>query len=93
MRVGVLRCYFIIEGSHSLKEKRMVMRSLKDRLLAKFNVSVAEIGSNDKWQAGELGVVTCGNEGRFVNSVVEKVKHYLTLDPRISIVESDIEII
>ena len=93
MRIGVLRVYFRIGDSHSLKEKRMVMRSLKDRLLSKFNVSVAEIGSNDKWQAGELGVATVGNDGRFVNSVVEKVRQFLYNDPRISIVESDIEII
>jgi hypothetical protein len=83
----------MIGDSHSLKEKRMVMRSLKDRLASRFNISVAEIGSNDKWQAGELGVATVGNDGRFVNSVVEKVRQFLYNDPRISIVESDIEII
>jgi uncharacterized protein YlxP (DUF503 family) len=93
VRIGVLRVYFIVQGSQSLKEKRMVMRSLKDRLASKFNISIAEIGSNDKWQAGELGIATVGNEGRFVNSVVEKIKHFLTLDPRISIVESEIDII
>lgn len=93
MRIGVLRVYFMIQGCQSLKEKRMVMRSLKDRLVSKFNISVAEIGSNDKWQAGELGIATVGNEGRFVNSVVDQVRQFLRLDPRISIIESDIEII
>lgn len=93
MRIGVLRVYFMISGSHSLKEKRMVMRSLKDRLSSRFNISVAEIGSNDKWQAGELGIAAVGNDGRFVNSVVEKVKQFLLLDHRISIVESEIEIL
>ncbi len=93
MRIGVLRVYFMIQDSHSLKEKRMVMRSLKDRLASRFNISVAEIGSNDKWQAGELGIAAAGNEGRFVASVVEKVKQFLYCDPRISIVEADIEII
>jgi len=93
MRIGVLRIYFMIQGCQSLKEKRMVMRSLKDPLVAKFNIAVAEIGSNDKWQAGELGIATVGNEGRFVNSVVDQVRQFLRLDPRISIRESDIEII
>ena len=93
MRIGALRIYFRIGESHSLKEKRMVMRSLKDRLPSRFNVSVAEIGANDKWQMGELGIVTVGNDGRFVCSVMEKVKNFLLMDPRISIVDSDIEII
>jgi len=83
----------MISGSHSLKEKRMVMRSLKDRLSSRFNISVAEIGSNDKWQAGELGIAAVGNDGRFVNSVVEKVKQFLLLDHRISILDSEIEIL
>jgi len=93
MKIGVLRVYFMILDAQSLKQKRMVLRSLKDRLLNKFNISVAEIGSNDKWQAGELGIATVGNEGRFVNSVVDQVRQFLRLDPRISIIESDIEII
>ena len=93
MRVGVLRVYFMIGDSRSLKDKRMVMRSLKGRLASRFNVSVAEIGSNDKWQAGELGIATVGNDGRFVGSVMESVKKFLYMDPRISIMESDVEII
>ena len=93
MRIGALRVYFMIGDSRSLKEKRMVMRSLKDRLLSRFNVSVAEIGSNEKWQAGELGIVTVGNDGRFVSSVVEKVKQFLIMDPRISIMDSEIDVL
>ena len=78
---------------HSLKEKRMVLRSLKDRLAARFNISVAEVGDNDKWQSGELGIATVGNDGRFVNSVLDEIKKFLFLDPRISVIESDIEIL
>lgn len=93
MRIGVLRVYFRIIKAQSLKEKRMVMLSLKGRLASKFNVSVAEIGSNDKWQVGELGIATVGNQSQFVDSSIQKVKNFLMLDPRISIIESDIEII
>jgi hypothetical protein len=92
MRIGVLRVQFRIHDSNSLKSKRMVMRSLKDRLLSKFNVSVAEIGSNDLWQVGEIGVVTAGNDPRFVDSVLQKVKNFIELMP-ISIIELDIEIL
>lgn len=93
MRIGVLRVYFQIHDAGSLKQKRMVMRSLKDRLTSRFNVSVAEIGSNDKWQVGEIGLATVGNETGFVNSTVEKIKNFLLMDPRISVIEADVEII
>ena len=77
----------------SLKEKRMVLRSLKDRLLGKFNISVAEIGMNDKWQAGEIGIATVGNEGRYVQSVLEDVRRFIQSNPAVRIIESDLEII
>lgn len=93
MRIGVLRVYFMILDAHSLKEKRMVVRSLKDRLSNTFNVAVAEIGSNDKWQVGELGLATVGNDAKFVNSAMEEVKNFIQSNPAIRIIESDIEII
>ena len=93
MRIGVLRTYFQIPGAHSLKEKRRVIRSIKDRLYSQFNVSVAEIGSNDVWQAGELGVVTVGNERRHVESVMQKVMNFVDVADGIRVIECDIEII
>ncbi|MEM7231641.1 MAG: DUF503 domain-containing protein [Planctomycetota bacterium] len=93
MRIGVLRVYFQIPDSHSLKEKRRVMRSLKDRLFANFNVSVAEIGSNDKLQAGEIGIATVGNERRFVESVIQKVTNHIDETTEdIVVIETDYEI-
>ena len=93
MTIGVLRVYFRIPGASSLKEKRMVVRSIKDRLYSRFNVSIAEIGSNDKWQVGELGIATIGNDSRFVNSAVEKVKNYLFQDPRIAVIDAAVDLL
>jgi len=93
VKIGVLRVYFMILDAHSLKEKRMVLRSLKDRLLNKFNISVAEIGSNDKWQVGELGIVTVANDGKHVNSVMDEVKRFIQSNPAIRVIESDVEVI
>jgi uncharacterized protein len=93
MRVGVLRVYFMVLDAQSLKQKRMVLRSLKDRLLGTFNVSVAEVGSNDKWQVGELGIATVANESKFVNSVLEEVKNFIQRNPAVRIIESDIEVL
>jgi len=93
MRIGVLRVYFMIFDAHSLKEKRMVVRSLKDRLMNTYNVSVAEIGCNDKWQVGELGIATVGNDAKFVSGCMEEVKNFIQSNPAIRIIESDIEVI
>lgn len=93
MKIGVLRVHFMILDAQSLKQKRQVLRSLKDRLLNKFNISVAEIGLNDKWQVGELGMATVGNDTRFVSSVMEEVKNFIQLNPAVRIIESAIDVL
>ncbi len=93
MRIGALHVSFMIFDANSLKQKRRVMRSVKDRLMNTFNVSVAEVGSNDKWQIGELGLATVGNETRFVNSVMSKVEDFLETFPSIRVIEVDLEIL
>lgn len=93
MRIGVLRVRFLILDAHSLKEKRMVLRSLKDRLSSQFNISVAEVGSNDKWQLGELGIATVANDGKFVSSVLDEVKNFIGRHPTVRLIDADVEVI
>jgi hypothetical protein len=57
MVVGLLSIELHLPGSRSLKDKRMVLRGIKDRL-RKFNVAVAEIDHHDLWQRAGIGVVT-----------------------------------
>ncbi|MCA1561050.1 MAG: DUF503 domain-containing protein [Acidobacteria bacterium] len=57
MVVGLLSVELHIPGARSLKDKRMVLRGVKDRL-KKLNVAVAEVEHQDRWQRAELGVVT-----------------------------------
>ncbi len=57
MTVGLLIVELHIAGAHSLKEKRMVLRRIKDRL-KKFNVAASEVDHQDLWQRAELAVVT-----------------------------------
>ena len=85
--------YFMILDAQSLKQKRMVLRSVKNRLMNKFNVSVAEIGSNDKWQVGELGIATIANDSKFVHSALEEVKNFIQTNPAVRVIESDIEVL
>jgi uncharacterized protein YlxP (DUF503 family) len=61
MPVGLLTLEIYIPESHSLKDKRQVIRSLKDRLRGKFNVAVAELEGQDSWQRCVIGVVSLSN--------------------------------
>jgi uncharacterized protein len=60
--VAVLTLEIFVEDSHSLKDKRHVVKSLKDRLKQKFNVAVAEIDGLDSWQHSVIAAVTVSNE-------------------------------
>jgi uncharacterized protein YlxP (DUF503 family) len=60
--IGVLTLEIHVEDSHSLKEKRHVVKSLKDRLRVRFNVSVAEIDGIDSWQRSVVAAVTVSSD-------------------------------
>ena len=67
-----------IEAAHSLKDKRQVVRSLKDRLRASFNVSVAELDSTDLWQRATLGVVSISHSRDYLRGLMENVERSAT---------------
>ena len=61
MAIGLLTLEIYIPDSHSLKDKRQVLRSLKDRLRGRFNVAVAELDHQDNWQRAQVGIVSLSN--------------------------------
>ncbi len=73
MVVAAARLWFHIPYSHSLKEKRMVRRSLTDRLRARFNISVAEIDEQDSHQHLVLGIAAVAGTVRLADSVLDTV--------------------
>ena len=73
MVVGVLRLSLLIRGARSLKEKRYALRRIIDRVRARYNVSIAEVGDNDVWQRALVGVTAVANDRSFVNEVLDKV--------------------
>jgi uncharacterized protein YlxP (DUF503 family) len=72
MVVGLLSIELHIPGARSLKDKRMVLRSVKDRL-KKFNIAVAEVEHQDLWQRAELGVVTVSTSNDAVDRALAAV--------------------
>ena len=73
MPVGLLTLELHIPDAQSLKDKRQVLRSLKDKLRRQFNVAVAELDHQDAWQRSVIGVVTLSNEEKHVKEVLQEV--------------------
>ncbi len=72
--IGVLTLELRLEDSHSLKEKRHIVQSLKDRLRHKFNVAVAEIDGQDLWQRATVAAVTVSPSHDFAEKVLRSVE-------------------
>lgn len=87
-----MRFKLAVFGATSLKDKRRVVKSLKERMIHKFNVSVAEVGSLDHRQQAELGAVVVGNDGAFVESCLDKMVDYIRRDRGGSLVDYEVEI-
>ena len=73
MPVGLLTLELHIPDAHSLKDKRQIVRSLKDRLRKHFNVAVAEIEYQDVWQRAIIGVVTLSTAEQHVEESLQLV--------------------
>jgi len=93
MVVGTLIIEFRLHDNRSLKGKRKVVRSMVDKVKHRFNVAVAEIGSNDKWQKIELGISTVGNDRRHVDASLNNILTYLESLYLAEIVDSKAEIL
>jgi uncharacterized protein YlxP (DUF503 family) len=93
MIVGVCTVELFIPEGHSLKGKRQVLQSLKNRLREKFNLSVAEVGDQDLWQKSILGFACVANESAHVNQVLEQALNVIRGVPTIELVRSRIELL
>lgn len=73
MVVGILQFEVLVHGSQSLKDKRRVVKSLKDRLHREHLVSVAEVGGLDSRDASVLGLALVGRDGEHVGKVLDQI--------------------
>jgi uncharacterized protein YlxP (DUF503 family) len=90
--VGTLELSLLIRESHSLKSRRRIVKSLKDRIRSRFNVSVADVGDQGVWQSAVLAVAAVTNDGRFANETLSKVLNLVASEPRVEIVSHRMEI-
>lgn len=77
MVVGVLTLEISIDGAYSLKDKRMTVNRIRDRVRQRFNVAVAEVADNDLWNCACIGVVTISNQRRHANEMLSKVASFV----------------
>ena len=88
MVIGVRSFELHLAAAHSLKDKRSVLKSLKDRLHNEFNVSVAETARHDAWQSAELTVCLVSSERRHAESVLESVDRFIAANSQCRIVDT-----
>ena len=77
MNVGLCLVEIHLIGSHSLKEKRRVVRRIKDQIRAKFNVAIAEVDHQDLWQRATLGMVSISESREPLESCFRQVRSIL----------------
>ena len=75
--IAVLTVNLYIPSAQSLKDKRMVLKSLKDKVRSKFNVSIAELYCEDKWQVATCGLSMIGNDQRYLDSCLQNILSYI----------------
>ena len=77
MNIGALRVRLRIPENHSLKGKRMVVKSITSRVKNKFNVSIAEIEDHDMWQVATLGITCVSNDSRHANETLSHIMNFI----------------
>jgi len=75
--VAILYLEFFIPAAESLKQKRAVMKGIKERVKNKFNVSVAEIGERDKWQRCTLGVAAINADKSYIDGQLQLIVSFV----------------
>ncbi len=89
--LGLCTLELYIPQSHSLKEKRQVLRSIKSKVKNRFNVVIAEVDALNRWQYAVLGVTTLSNDQTMVNSILDRVFTQIASCPEAEVLEHRLE--
>jgi uncharacterized protein YlxP (DUF503 family) len=91
MNVGLCVVEIHLPSSHSLKDKRRVLKGLKDRLRGRFNVSMAEIDHQDLWQRAALGIVSISDARQPLESCFAQIRRIVESEPAADLVSFEVE--
>ena len=93
MHVGILQVEISIPDAMSLKDKRQVVKSLKDRIAHGHNVSIAEVGALDEHRRSIIGVAMVSNDKRYVEGALSKLVDFIRMVPQASLIDYQIELL
>jgi uncharacterized protein YlxP (DUF503 family) len=93
MTVGVLQIEISIPDAFSLKDKRRVVKGLKDRIAHGHNVSIAEVDALDEHRRCVLGLAMVSNDGRYVRGALDKLVDLVRMVPQVSLIDYQIELL
>ena len=93
MVIGILQLEIHFFNPQSLKEKRMLLKSLVSRMKNKFNISIAEIDGMDLWQKTALAIAVVGSESRRVNQLLDHVISFVHEEKDLEVTREHMEIV
>jgi uncharacterized protein YlxP (DUF503 family) len=93
MFIGVLKAELFLSEPQSLKDKRRIVKSLKEKLKNKFNMAVAETGELDSWNHCELGIVCISNESGHADSMMNSAVNFIEAQGTVELIGVHTEII
>ena len=93
MHIGLLQIELFLPGNQSLKGKRQIIKSIKDKVRNQTNVSISEVDYHDAWQQAQLAVVTVGTDHSRVSQVLASVIKLIENTPGSEIINRQIEML
>ncbi len=90
--IGLLQLDIIIPESRSLKEKRRTIKSLKETIRRRFNVSISETGKLDKWARSQISISKVSNESLLVKKEFQNIQKDIERRYPVEIIESQEEV-
>ena len=91
MIAGLMRVRLILREAFSLKDKRSVVKGIKDRVRERFNVSIAEVDELDARQRAELGVAVVGNDRRHIEGILQQVLRHVRAAPGVEVASHEVD--
>src|ERR1700736_5623521 len=93
MTIGVLQLELGVPDAMSLKDKRRVIKSLKDRIAHGHNVSIAEVGALDEHRRAIIGMAMVSNDSRYVEGALSKLVDFVRGVPQVDLIDYQIDLL
>jgi uncharacterized protein YlxP (DUF503 family) len=93
MTVGVLQLELSVTDAMSLKDKRRVVKSIKDRIAHGHNVSIAEVGALDQHRLAILGIAMVANDAKYVEGALSKLVDFIRAVPQVDLLDYQIDLL